>query len=76
MTQNKNKIEEMEKKILDNLKTNDRLAIIMDPLLLWIEEMKKAFSSIFISKWWSDYKITLKMDKFEKKIVWEKIKYF
>jgi len=34
MTQEKNKIEEMEKKILDNLKTKDKLFTIMDPLVL------------------------------------------
>lgn len=65
--QNKNKIEEMEKKILNNSKTKDRLFKMMDPLVLWIEEMKKSFSSILINKSW-DNKITLEMDKFENHI--------
>lgn len=65
MKKNRNKIEEMEKKILDNSKTKDKLAIIMDPLLLWIEEMKNSFSSIFVNKSSNDYMITLEIEKFE-----------
>jgi len=65
MTKDQNKIEEMEKKILDNSKTKDKLFTIMDPLVLWIEDMKKAFSSIFVNKSWNNNKITLEMDKFE-----------
>lgn len=65
MPTNKNKIEELEKRILNDSKTKDKLAVIMDPFLLGIEEMQKSFSSIFIAKNWQDNRITIEMDKFE-----------
>lgn len=65
MSQNKNKIEELEKKVLDNSDIKNKLFIILDPLVLWIEEMTKSFSSLF-TDWNNDnYKITLEMDEFE-----------
>ncbi len=67
MWENKNKIEEIEKQILNNSKTKDRLFKMMDPLVLWIEEMKKSFSIILSDKIWEN-KITLEMDKFENKV--------
>ena len=68
MMQDKNKIEEIEKKILDNSKTKDKLFTIMDPLVLWIEEMKKSFYPIFVNKSWNNNRITLEMDRFEKNL--------
>jgi len=68
MIKNKNKIEDLEKKVLWK-QTEDRLLTALDPLLLWLEDMKKTFFSIFVNKNW-DNKITISMDNFEKK--WNK----
>ena len=66
---NKNKIEELEKKILT--KQKDVLADTLDPIIAWFEEMKKSFSSIFLSSDGTN-RITYSMEKFENK--WIKTK--
>ena len=67
---NKNKIDELEKKVLNEKKTY--LVDIMDPLLAWIDEMKKSFSSIFSHTSWEN-KINIMMEKYEKYWINKKI---
>jgi len=68
--ENKNKIKELEKKVLESNKWN--LVEIMDPLMAGLEEMRRSFSSIFWDNWWEN-KINLFMEKFEKKWIEKKI---
>jgi hypothetical protein len=68
MIVNKNKIEDLEKKVIWK-QTEDKLLTALDPLLLWLEDMKITFFFIFDNKKW-DNKITISMDNFEKK--WNK----
>lgn len=70
MSVNKNKIEDLEKKIVWK-QTEDKLVLVLNPLLLGLEDMRKTFFSIFDNKKW-DNKITISMDNFEKK--WNKWK--
>jgi len=73
---NKNKkvelknISELEKKVLEDKKSY--LADVMDPLLAWIDEMKRSFSSIF-SNSDGENRINLMMEKFEKYWINKKI---
>ncbi len=68
MPLNEKKIEDLEKKVIWK-QTEDKLLTALDPLLLWLEDMKITFFSIFDNKKW-DNKITISMDSFEKK--WNK----
>jgi len=68
MSWNKNKIEDLEKKVVWK-QTEDKLLTALDPLLLWLEDMRTTFFSIFSDKKWEN-KITISMDHFEKK--WNK----
>lgn len=68
MNKKTNKLEELEKS-LHTKKTKDKLFNIMDPFVLGIDEMKKSFSNLFVSNKGNN-KITLNMDRFEKK--WKK----
>ena len=67
---NKNKITELEKKLLEEKKTY--LADIMDPLFAGVDEMKRSFSSIF-SHSDGENKINLLMEKYEKYWIDKKI---
>ena len=67
---NKNKINDLEKKILEEKKSY--LADAMDPLFAGINEMKKSFSSIFSHSDWEN-KISLIMEKYEKYWINKKI---
>jgi hypothetical protein len=57
-------IKELENKILK--KNKNKLATIIDPLNAGLEEMQKSFSSIFYGNKGGN-KITIEMEKFEKK---------
>ena len=59
-----NKIKKLEQEIKKNAISTD-LSKVFDTLTLWIEEMKKSFCNIFVSKKWGN-KITIEMEKFEK----------
>jgi hypothetical protein len=52
-------------------KQKDVLADTLDPIIAWFEEMKKSFSSIFLSSDGTN-RITYSMEKFENK--WIKTK--
>jgi len=68
--ENKNKISELEKKVLKEKKSY--LIDIMDPLLAGVDEMKKSFSSIFNDNG-GENKINLLMEKYEKYWIDKKI---
>jgi len=58
------KISELEKKVI--LERKNTLADTFDPIVAWIEEMKRTFWEIFKDGKWEN-KITLSMEKFENK---------
>ena len=64
MKKNNLNLKDLEKGIINNNKKD--LLNVMSPLLLWIEEFKKSFASIFWNWKW-DNMISISMDKFEKK---------
>jgi len=68
--ENKNKISDLEKKLLEEKKSY--LAEAMDPLFAGIDEMKRSFSSIF-SHSDGENKISLMMEKYEKYWIDKKI---
>jgi len=64
MSQSKSKISELEKMVVEDKKWS--LVDTLNPLVAWIEEMKKSFTTIFWTNHWEN-KISISMDKYENK---------
>ena len=64
-------LKDLENKILK--KNKNKLTEVIDPLMAWIEEMKRSFSDLFETENWLN-KININMDKFEKKWIEKNLK--